>query len=126
MGIGDTRALDFNNVAILTMNEKVFPRRGSRKSFIPDVIRKSFGLPPSRTDENRAAYLFYSLIARARRVSIYYDTRKGRSGGDASRYISFIWQIPINCVLSVEASSLSRSPQTLFQFQKSRRKLSRH
>lgn len=87
LGIGDTRALDFNNVAILTMNEKVFPRRGSRKSFIPDVIRKSFGLPPSRTDENRAAYLFYSLIARARRVSIYYDTRKGRSGGDASRYI---------------------------------------
>jgi hypothetical protein len=87
MGIGDTRALDFNNLAFLTMNEKVFPRRGGRKSFIPDVIRKSFGLPPSRTDENRAAYLFYSLIARARRVSIYYDTRKGRSGGDASRYI---------------------------------------
>ena len=48
MGVLETRALDFDNIVILSMNENSFPRRFQVKSFIPENIRRGYGLPTIR------------------------------------------------------------------------------
>ncbi len=89
MGVLETRALDFDNLIILSMNERVFPRRLYSRSFIPDNLRRSYGLPTSDFQESIFSYSFYRLISRASRVQLYYDARNvsGRNS-EMSRYIA--------------------------------------
>ncbi len=89
MGLLETRALDFDQVIILSMNDKVMPRRARRRSFIPDSLRRGFGMPPATNDEKLYGYWFYRLLSRAGTVTLVYDSRVGegmRSGGK-SRYL---------------------------------------
>lgn len=89
MSVPETRALDFDNIIILSMNERVFPRRNSVKTMIPNNLRTGYGLPPTDRDENETTYHFYRLISRAKRVALIYDSRDASSGtGEASRYIT--------------------------------------
>ena len=78
MGTLETRGLDFKDVVILSMNEGMMPRRSRIRSFIPDVLRRGYHLPPARYSEEIFAYYFYRLISRAQRVTLIYD---GRTGG---------------------------------------------
>jgi len=88
MGPLETRALDFDNVIILSCNEGMFPRHSVSSSFIPHELRKGFGLPTYEFQDAVWAYYFYRLIQRASRVWMVYDSRTdiGR-GGEESRYI---------------------------------------
>lgn len=89
MGLLETRALDFDHLLILSMNDKVMPRRSRQRTFIPDALRRGYGLPPSGQGEELYAYYFYRLISRARDVTLVYDSRAGegmRSGGK-SRFL---------------------------------------
>lgn len=89
MGIADTRVLDFENVILMSMNEKVFPRRNAIKSFIPENIRRAFGLPTSDFAEATGAYTFFRLVSRARNVVVLYDSRNsGVGASEMSRYVS--------------------------------------
>lgn len=45
MGVLETRALDFDRLIILSMNEGIFPLRKAANSFIPYNLRRGFGLP---------------------------------------------------------------------------------
>ena len=45
MGVLETRALDFDRLIILSMNEGIFPLRKAANSFIPYNFRRGFGLP---------------------------------------------------------------------------------
>lgn len=88
MGVLETRALDFDNVILLSMNERIFPRKHYTRSFIPDVLRRSFGLSTLEFQECIYAYYFYRLIARAKKVKLLYDSRtSGLKGGEMSRYL---------------------------------------
>jgi len=89
MGLLETRALDFDRVIILSMNDKVMPKRARRRSFIPDSLRSGYGMPLTNHDEARYAYWFYRLLSRAGDVTMIYDSRVGegmRSGGK-SRFL---------------------------------------
>lgn len=89
MGFLETRALDFDKLVILSMNDKVMPRRARKRSFIPDMLRRGYGLPLANADELRYSYWFYRLLSRANDVTLVYDSRVGegmRSGGK-SRYL---------------------------------------
>ena len=89
MGLLETRALDFDQVIILSMNDKVMPRRARKRSFIPDSLRRGFGMPPAGNDEKLYGYWFYRLLSRAGAATLVYDSRVGegmRSGGK-SRYL---------------------------------------
>ena len=89
MGLLETRAIDFDRLIILSMNDKVMPRRGRRRTFVPDTLRRGYGLPLSSQGEELYSYYFYRLISRAREVALIYDARDGegmRSGGK-SRFI---------------------------------------
>jgi ATP-dependent helicase/DNAse subunit B len=85
MGLQETRSLDFENLMILSMNERVFPRRHGIASFIPDTLRAAFYILTGARQEAIAAYDFYRLIGRASRVVLVYSTAS--EGGEASRFI---------------------------------------
>lgn len=89
LGVLETRALDFDNVVVLSMNEGVFPRRQYAKTMIPANLRAAFGLPGFDNLENSYAYSFYRLLVRAKHVSLFYDSRADAlGGGEMSRYIT--------------------------------------
>lgn len=87
MGVLETRALDFDNLIILSMNEGVFPAKKAVNSFVPYNLRKGFGLPTYEHQDSIFAYHFYRLINRAKRIFLLYDTRtEGIQTGEVSRY----------------------------------------
>ncbi|MCH5225508.1 MAG: PD-(D/E)XK nuclease family protein [Muribaculaceae bacterium] len=88
MGTLETRALDFRHVIILSMNEGMMPRKASLSTFIPEALRKAYGLPPARYAEEIFGYYFFRLLSRAEKVSLIYDGRAitGLRSGQ-SRYL---------------------------------------
>ena len=89
MGLQETRSLDFDNIIILSMNERVFPRRHGIASLIPDNLRAAFYMLTSSRQETIAAYDFYRLIGRARNVVLVYaSAAAGGGGSEPSRFIS--------------------------------------
>ncbi len=89
MGVLETRALDFDNVIMLSMNEKTFPKKHYTPSFIPDLLRRAYSLPTADSQEAIFAYYFYRLISRAKNVKLLYDARTvGTDTGEMSRYLS--------------------------------------
>ena len=88
MGPLETRALDFDNLILLSCNEGIFPRRSVAASFVPAELRRSFGLPTYEYQDAVWAYYFYRMIRRASQVWLLFDSRtEGVKGGEESRYI---------------------------------------
>ncbi|MDE5895980.1 MAG: hypothetical protein K2H00_08125, partial [Muribaculum intestinale] len=88
MGILETRALNFDNLIILSMNERIFPKRQFKRSFIPNILRRCFGMATMEFQECIFAYYFYRMISAAQNVTLIYDTRtEALNSGDMSRYI---------------------------------------
>lgn len=88
MGVLETRALDFDNIIILSMNEGVFPAKPSQNTFVPMSLRDAFGMPTQKHRDSVFAYHFYRLIGRAKNLSLIYDSRTdGMQTGEESRYV---------------------------------------
>jgi len=88
MGPLETRALDFDNLILLSCNEGIFPRRSVAASFVPAELRRGFRLPTYEYQDAVWAYYFYRMIRRARQVWLLFDSRtEGVKGGEESRYI---------------------------------------
>ncbi len=88
MGVLETRALDFDNVIMLSMNERIFPRKHYSKTFIPNILRKSYGMATMDFQECIYAYYFYRMVSGAKNVTLVYDTRtQALNSGDMSRYL---------------------------------------
>lgn len=114
MGVLETRALDFDRLIILSMNEGVFPKRKVANSFIPYNLRRGFGLPTYEHQDSIWAYHFYRLIQRASHVSLLYDTRSnGLQTGEMSRFIyqlRYHYEVPMRERLVVYNVSSAQSP----------------
>lgn len=88
MGILETRALDFKNLIILSVNEGVLPAVSSSSSFIPFSLREAFGLPSLNHQESIYAYHFYRLLQRAENVTFAYNSNsEGLRSGEMSRFL---------------------------------------
>lgn len=88
MGMLETRALDFDNLIILSMNERIFPKKHYAKTFIPNTLRRGYGMSTMDYQESIYSYYFYRLITRAKNLYLIYDTRSGAlKGGEMSRYL---------------------------------------
>jgi len=110
MGILETRALDFERIIILSMNEGVIPAKPSQNTFIPAALRSAFGLPTQRHKDSVLAYHFYRLISRAQKVSLLFDSRtKGMKSGEESRYLL---QLKYLCKCKVEDRVASQTITT--------------
>lgn len=94
MGFLETRALDFEQVIILSANEGKLPRGNRHQSYIPYAIRKAFKLPTFEEQDAIYAYHFKRVLQRAKKVTIMYNTEVAIDGsGEKSR---FIWQLREN------------------------------
>lgn len=88
MGVLETRALGFRNVMMLSMNDSVFPGRVSSKSFVPESLRRAYGLPTVEHLESDAAYYFFRILSNAENLTLIYDSRSGGlRSGEKSRFI---------------------------------------
>jgi len=88
MGILETRALDFKNLIILSVNEGILPAVSSGSSFIPFSLREAFGLPSVNHQESIYAYHFYRLLQRAENVTFIYNSNsEGLRSGEMSRFL---------------------------------------
>ncbi len=105
MGILETRALDFKNLIILSVNEGILPAVSSGSSFIPFSLREAFGLPSVNHQESIYAYHFYRLLQRAENVMFVYNSNsEGLRSGEMSR---FLIQMKYDEVLKPEFLDLS-------------------
>ena len=99
MGPLETRALDFRNVIILSVNEGIFPKLSVSGSFIPYNLRKGFELPNYEFQDAISAYYFYRGIERAENVVLIYDSRTdGLQSGEPSRFINqlkYHFELPV-------------------------------
>jgi hypothetical protein len=88
MGILETRALDFENLIILSVNEGVLPAISTGSSFVPFSLREVFGLPSINHQESIYAYHFYRLLQRAKDVTFIYNSNPdGLRSGEMSRFL---------------------------------------
>lgn len=113
MGVLETRALDFDRLIILSMNEGIFPLKRTSNSFIPYNLRRGFGLPTYEHQDSIWAYHFYRLIHRAEKVCLLYDTRStGMQTGEVSRFVHqlrYHYEMPIRDKVVVYNVSSSKT-----------------
>ena len=94
MGLLETRGLDFENIVILSMNERIFPRHRSVNSFIPNYIRRAYGMSTIEQQEAIVAFNFYRLLNRSRHVTFIYDSSAQKLGStEPSRYLAQLEKI---------------------------------
>ncbi|RZK81185.1 MAG: PD-(D/E)XK nuclease family protein [Pedobacter sp.] len=88
MGLLETRNLNFDKVIILGFNEGIIPKSSIGNSFIPDSLRRVYGLPVLENLDAISSYMVYRLIQRAQQVSLVYNSLTDEStSGEASRIL---------------------------------------
>ena len=87
MGMLETRALDFDNVILLSVNEGVIPQAKNSRTMIPYDVRRHYQLPTYRNQEAIMTYHFYRLLQRAGRISLCYNTDNRKEVQEKSRLI---------------------------------------
>jgi len=104
MGVLETRALDFKNLLLLSVNEGFMPGTNSDNTFIPQFIRKCFEMSTVGHQDSIYAYYFYRLIQRTERITFIYNTDKTQTGkAEMSR---FLLQLLIDSRLTIKRYSL--------------------
>lgn len=110
MGVLETRALDFDHLILLSMNEGIFPKSDTASSFIPYNLRKGFGLPTYEYHDAIYAYYFYRLLQRAEEVTfIYNSSAEGVQTGEMSR---FMQQLRYESNFRIEENTILASVST--------------
>lgn len=105
MGILETRALDFKNVIMLSVNDGIMPKISMSGSFIPYNLRRAFGLPTMEEHNAMYAYYFYRLLQRAENVTfIYNSSSDGLVTGEKSRYL---YQLQMGSSIKISESTVS-------------------
>lgn len=88
MGLLESRALDFDNIIILSANEGVLPGASYRSSYIPHSLREAFGLPTLAHSDSVYSYYFARLLSRAKTISLVYNSSsEGIKTGEMSRFL---------------------------------------
>lgn len=88
MGLLESRNLDFQKVYLLGANDGILPKRNFNHTFIPDAIRRAYGLPVLENQEALSAYLFYRLLHRTEQLTIIYNNQvDDTSTGEITRFV---------------------------------------
>ena len=89
MGVLETRTLDFEHLILVNVNEGVLPSGKTINSFIPNDLKRAFGLPLYLEKDAIYAYHFYRLLQRADNIVITYDSETDSFGkGEKSRFVT--------------------------------------
>lgn len=87
MGLLETRALDFDNIFMISMNEGMIPKGNTHNSFIPYTLRKAFRMPTYEDNDAISGYYFYRLLQKAKNVFLFYDAKVGEFVKEKSRFL---------------------------------------
>ena len=89
MGMLETRCLDFEHMLMLSVEEGNLPRNANANSFIPETLRKAFGLTTQQRRIAVYAYYFYRLIQRCEHLTCVYNESNSGDGGqhEMSRFL---------------------------------------
>ena len=87
MGLLETRALDFKNVIMLSVNEGTLPAGKSSNSLILHEVKRYFGLPTYQEKDTVYGYHFFRLLQRAEKIHLLYNTDSDKSLAEKSRLI---------------------------------------
>ncbi|KAF5277300.1 hypothetical protein FQR65_LT16018 [Abscondita terminalis] len=73
---------------ILGLNDGIIPQNSVGNSFIPDSLRRAYGLPVLENQDAISAYIFYRLVQRAKKLSFVYNSLTDESNtGEPSRFL---------------------------------------
>jgi ATP-dependent helicase/nuclease subunit B len=88
MGLLESRSLDFEHIYVLGVNEGLLPQTTIAPSFIPDSIRRAYGLPVIENLDAISAYMFYRLLQRSKKVSLVYNAQADETNtGEPTRFL---------------------------------------
>ena len=89
MGLLETRALDFDHVILLNVNEGVLPAGKKTNSLLPYDIKRTFGLPNYQEQDAIFAHHFYRLLQRSKKIDLIYQNSSDDfgAGAEPSRFI---------------------------------------
>jgi ATP-dependent helicase/nuclease subunit B len=88
MGLLETRNLNFEKVVILGFNEGIIPKSSIGNSFIPDSLRRVYGLPVLENLDAISSYMVYRLLQRANNINFVYNSLTDEStAGEPSRIL---------------------------------------
>lgn len=89
MGVLETRTLDFKHLILVNINEGILPASKNSNSFLPNDLKRAFGLPLYTEKAAIYAYHFYRLLQKAEEVIITYDSVSDTFGkGEKSRFLT--------------------------------------
>lgn len=88
MGLLETRNLNFDKVIFLGFNEGIIPKSSIGNSFIPDSIRRVYGLPVLENLDAISSYMVYRLLQRSNNINFVYNGLTDEStSGEPSRIL---------------------------------------
>jgi ATP-dependent helicase/nuclease subunit B len=88
IGMLETRALDFENIILVSANEEVLPKGNTANSFFPYELKRLYQLPTYKEKEAIYANHFYRLMQRTTNAYLLYNNSSdGLGGTEKSRYI---------------------------------------
>ncbi len=88
MGVLETRALDFDNLLLLNVEEGIVPRKESDSSFIPYYLRKVFRMQTREEAASVYAYNFFRLLNRAEHITAVFSNAQTSMGAKSmSRFL---------------------------------------
>jgi hypothetical protein len=100
MGLLESRSLNFKNIVFLGFNEGIVPKSSLANSFIPDSIRRAYGLPVSENLDAVSAYMVYRLIQGGQQINMVYNSQS--DGGNSGEISRFFKQIAYECPFDVK------------------------
>ncbi|WP_343530602.1 PD-(D/E)XK nuclease family protein [Pedobacter sp.] len=88
MGLLESRNLNFDKIVFLGFNEGIIPKTSIGNSFIPDSIRRAYGLPVLENLDAISSYMVYRLLQRAKNINFVYNgLTDERNSGEVSRIL---------------------------------------
>ena len=88
MGLLESRCLNFDQVYVLGANEGILPKTSSSATFLPNNLRKAYGLPVLENQDALSAYLFYRHFQYSEGIHLFYNSVVDESStGEESRFI---------------------------------------
>lgn len=88
MGLLESRCLNFDQVYLLGANDGVLPKTSNSPTFLPNNLRKAYGLPVLENQDALSAYLFYRHFQYSSDIHIFYNSLVDQnSTGEVSRFV---------------------------------------
>ena len=93
MGMLESRCLEFEKTAVLSVNEGIMPKGKNFSSFIPSDLRELWGLPTYRHTDALFSYYFYSVLFKSKEFYAVYAEGGEENYNEKSRFIEqILWE----------------------------------